>query len=112
MPRPVLSEALIHPSVRDKVAQHHQDLITQVQAAIAANAVVVVGIGVTALSAALSWGPLHAWSWLGLPTRVGVWAALALAASYAAPIGLGVWHGNTLAAILMQLVAQRADRDA
>jgi glutaredoxin-related protein len=44
MPRPVLSEALIHPSVRDKVAQHHQDLITQVQAAIAANAVVVVGM--------------------------------------------------------------------
>ena len=48
--------------------------------ALFALAVVVVGIGVTALSAALSWGPLHAWSWLGLPTRVGVWAALALAA--------------------------------
>ena len=44
--------------------------------ALFALAVVVVGIGVTALSAALSWGPLHAWSWLGLPTRVGVWAAL------------------------------------
>ena len=41
--------------------------------------VVAVGVAVTALSAALSWGPLHAWEWMGLPTRVGVWGALALA---------------------------------
>ena len=41
----------------------------------------VAGIGVTltALSAALSWGPVHAWEWMGVPARVGIWGALALA---------------------------------
>lgn len=48
--------------------------------AVFAIGVVLVGIAVTALSAALSWGPSHAWSWLEEPTRVGVWSALALAA--------------------------------
>jgi VanZ family protein len=42
--------------------------------------VLVLGVVVTALSAALSWGPVHAWNWLGAPARVGVGAALALAA--------------------------------
>jgi VanZ family protein len=33
---------------------------------------VAVGAGVTALSAALSWGPAHAWAWLSLPVRLGL----------------------------------------
>ena len=41
--------------------------------------VVVVGVTLTALSAALSWGPVHAWEWMGVPARAGVWGALALA---------------------------------
>lgn len=41
--------------------------------------VVVVGVTLTALSAALSWGPVHAWEWMGLPVRVGMWCALGLA---------------------------------
>lgn len=41
--------------------------------------VVAVGVAVTALSAALSWGPVHAWEWMGLPARIGVWGALGLA---------------------------------
>lgn len=41
--------------------------------------VVAIGVALTALSAALSWGPVHAWEWMGLPVRVGVWGALALA---------------------------------
>lgn len=40
---------------------------------------VALGVGVTALSAALSWGPLHAWAWLSLPVCVGLAAGLALA---------------------------------
>ncbi len=40
--------------------------------------VVAVGVVVTALSAALSWGPLHAWQWMGVPARAGVWVALVL----------------------------------
>ncbi len=47
--------------------------------ALFALGVVVVGVVLTALSAALSWGPAHAWEWMGLPVRVGVWGALALA---------------------------------
>lgn len=41
-----------------------------------------IGLGalVTALSAALSWGPGHAWAWLDLPTEVALVAALVLAA--------------------------------
>ena len=41
-----------------------------------------VGIGATALSAALSWGPAHAWAWLSAPVRIGLGfgAVLALAA--------------------------------
>jgi len=38
-----------------------------------------VGLGFTALSAALSYGPLHAWSWLSLPVQLGLVLALILA---------------------------------
>jgi monothiol glutaredoxin len=44
MSRPVLAESSIHPAIRDKVAKHHLDLITEVQTALAANPVVVVGM--------------------------------------------------------------------
>ena len=40
---------------------------------------VAAGVGVTALSAALSWGPVHAWEWADLPVRLGIWGALGLA---------------------------------
>jgi ABC-type branched-subunit amino acid transport system permease subunit len=44
-----------------------------------AAAVVTTGVLATALSAALSWGPVHAWAWLSLPVRVGLVVGLALA---------------------------------
>jgi VanZ family protein len=47
--------------------------------AVFAVAVVALGTGVTALSAALSWGPSHAWAWLSLPVRVGLVFGLLLA---------------------------------
>ncbi|MDB5752180.1 MAG: putative rane protein [Ramlibacter sp.] len=40
---------------------------------------VAAGIAVTALSAALSWGPAHAWAWLTLPVRIGLSVGLGLA---------------------------------
>jgi hypothetical protein len=40
---------------------------------------VVLGTAVTALSAALSWGPSHAWAWLSLPVRMGLLFGLLLA---------------------------------
>jgi VanZ family protein len=39
---------------------------------------IATGIAATALSAALSYGPSHAWAWLSLPVRIGIGAAFAL----------------------------------
>src|SRR6185295_8973260 len=44
MARPILDESLIHPAVREKVATNRVDIVREVEAAIAANAVVVVGM--------------------------------------------------------------------
>ena len=44
MPRPILDESRIHPAVRERVAQHFQDTLSEVQAAVAAHPVVVVGM--------------------------------------------------------------------
>jgi VanZ family protein len=40
---------------------------------------IAIGIAATALSAALSWGPTHAWAWLSLPVQLGLMAGLVLA---------------------------------
>jgi glutaredoxin-related protein len=44
MPRPILDEAHIHPAIRARIASHHQDIVQEVQAAIASHPVVVVGM--------------------------------------------------------------------
>src|SRR5688572_6151407 len=44
MPRPILDESRIHPAVREKVATNRVDIIREVESAIAANAIVVVGM--------------------------------------------------------------------
>lgn len=44
MSRSILEEARIHPAVREKIATHHADIVKEVQDAVAANAVVVVGM--------------------------------------------------------------------
>ena len=44
MPRQILDEARIHPAIRDRIAAHHADIVREVQAAINANDVVVVGM--------------------------------------------------------------------
>lgn len=43
-------------------------------------AIIAVGIAASALSAALSYGPDHAWAWLDLPVQVGIGFAVVLAA--------------------------------
>lgn len=43
------------------------------------GAVVLAGVGATALSAAMSYGPAHAWAWLSLPVQVGLGAGGVLA---------------------------------
>jgi hypothetical protein len=50
--------------------------------ALFAVAMIAIGLATTALSAALSWGPAHAWSWLSVPVQVGVMLAFLLAAAF------------------------------
>jgi monothiol glutaredoxin len=45
MTRNILDEAHIHPAIREHISGYHRDLVAEVQAAVAANAVVVVGMG-------------------------------------------------------------------
>jgi len=47
--------------------------------ALFAFAAIAAGVGATALSAALSWGPTHAWAWLSSPVTAGLMLGLALA---------------------------------
>jgi len=42
--RPILDETHIHPAIRERIAGHHADIVNEVQSAIAAHNVVVVGM--------------------------------------------------------------------
>jgi monothiol glutaredoxin len=44
MPRTILEEARLHPAIRESVANHHADIVHNVQAAAASNPVLVVGM--------------------------------------------------------------------
>jgi monothiol glutaredoxin len=44
MARPILDEAQIHPAVRERVAGHHQAIVSEVRDAVARHPVVVVGM--------------------------------------------------------------------
>lgn len=46
MPRVILDESRIHPAIQGKVARHEQAIVQEVQSALAAHAVVVVGMGI------------------------------------------------------------------
>jgi monothiol glutaredoxin len=46
MPRPILDEQSIHTAIREKVANNRTDIVGEVQAAIAANDVVIVGMAI------------------------------------------------------------------
>ena len=45
MPRNLLDEDHLHPAIREKISNSHADTVRAVQAAIAENAIVVVGMG-------------------------------------------------------------------
>jgi monothiol glutaredoxin len=44
MPRRTLEEARIHPAIRERIAGLNADIVKQVEDAVAANAIVVVGM--------------------------------------------------------------------
>ena len=45
MGRGILDEAHIHPAIRETIANNHADIVQEVQAAIAQNDIVIVGMG-------------------------------------------------------------------
>lgn len=44
MPRPILEESRLHPAIREKVAANRTEIVREVEAAIAAHPIVVVGM--------------------------------------------------------------------
>jgi monothiol glutaredoxin len=44
MPRRVLEENRIHPEIRDRIANYRNDIVKEVEAAVAANDIVIVGM--------------------------------------------------------------------
>jgi monothiol glutaredoxin len=44
MPRPILDEARIHPAIRERIARHQHAIVEEVQRAVAAHPVVIVGM--------------------------------------------------------------------
>ncbi len=44
MSRSILDETHIHPAIRARIADNHADIVREVQAAVAENAIVVVGM--------------------------------------------------------------------
>lgn len=46
MPRPILDEQMIHPAIREKVASNRVAIVKEVQEAVAANDVVIVGMAI------------------------------------------------------------------
>ncbi len=49
------------------------------QRAVFSLVILSTGVGASALSAALSYGPDHAWAWMDLPVQAGLWLAVVLA---------------------------------
>ena len=45
MPRPILDEGRIHPDIRERIAANRVEIVREVQEAIKANDIVVVGMG-------------------------------------------------------------------
>ncbi len=70
--------------------------------AVFAALMLAAGIGVSALSAALSYGPEHAWAWLDLPVRAGLMLAAVLALALL-PLGRRGAAAFALLALVIQL---------
>jgi VanZ family protein len=68
---------------------------TRTRRAVFVLMVLGAGMAATALSAALSWGPVHAWAWLGLPVQVGI----AMALFFSLVLALVPWRAS--AALLL-----------
>lgn len=72
------------------------------QRAVFGIGIIFAGLAATALSAAMSWGPVHSWAWLSLPVQVGVSVALLLALAFL-PIPRRACAALVLLALMLHL---------
>lgn len=74
--------------------------------------VLLVALGMTALSSALTYGPAHAWTWLGVPAVVGLSAGFVLALVLAWLPARSCWAFLLLALLVQQSVLNQAPESA
>ena len=82
------------------------------QRALFAVVILALGLGASGLSAALSYGPAHAWEWLSLPVQVGLCAGSVLAAALIAVPRRGCAALLLLALVLHLSVLNQAPASA
>lgn len=76
MPRKILDESRIHPAIREHVASHHADIVREVEAAVSANDVVIVGMAqnpVVRKARKLLDAASIAYKYLGYGSYLGEW---------------------------------------
>lgn len=74
--------------------------------------VLLVALGMTALSSALTYGPAHAWTWLGVPAVVGLSAGFVLALMLVWLPARSCWAFLLLALLVQQSVLNQAPESA
>jgi VanZ family protein len=74
--------------------------------------VVGAALGVSGLSAALSYGPSHAWTWLGLPVMLGLSLGAVLGLVFAPMAARTAWVFLLIAVLVQQSVLNQAPESA
>ena len=74
--------------------------------------VLAFGLGVSALSAALSYGPSHAWSWLGVPVVLGLVCGFVLSLFFVMLSAPTCWVFLLLALLVQQSVLNQSPESA
>jgi hypothetical protein len=74
--------------------------------------VLTMALGVSALSAALSYGPVHAWAWLDLPVMLGLVFGAVAALLFLPLSGRAAWAILLLAVLVQQSVLNQSPESA
>lgn len=72
----------------------------------------LVGLGMSALSATLSYGPAHAWTWLGVPVVLGLGLGFVLALFFLPTSSRTCWTFLMLALLVQQSVLNQSPESA
>jgi hypothetical protein len=75
-------------------------------------AVLAMALGVSALSAALSYGPAHAWTWLDLPVMLGLMFGCVVALFFLPLSARTAWTFLLLALLVQQSVLNQSPESA